>query len=107
MNFVSITAQLDPGNTNGSVFRRFKDSLLHTPIFAISNAAFSPTGCIQAQLPLGSGLGGFTPSGIAGWRIGDGSFDVFNIRMSLAHFTRFAPVLSAVPGPAAVPPPPS
>lgn len=97
---IFITAQLDPANPTGSVSLQLEDSLLNLPIFPISTAAFFSTGFTQAQLLIGSWLGGFSPAEFAGGSIGGGGLAVFNFRMSLSPLERSARGRPAVPTPA-------
>jgi len=96
MNFITLTAQRDPGNATGSLFLQFEDFNSRPITFSLSTSAFAVGSPTQAQIVLGVWSGDFDFTHVVSWSIGGGGVGTNDFRLSL-HQVEFG--ASAIPEP--------
>ena len=97
MNFITIVAQNDSGNSAPSLVIGFEDNGLHRQVFSVPTASFTTGAMSTVQIPISS-WGSVDPFSITGWSIGGGTAGVVGFRMT---FDQLSLNTSAVPEPGA------
>ena len=85
MNFVTVSAQRDPGNTATTFAIQFEDKNLNTQVFSVSLAAFAVGSLTTVQIPITGWTGGFAPAQITSWSIGGGGVGTTPFRLTVDH----------------------
>ena len=85
MNFVTVTAQRDAGNSAATFAIQFEDRNLTTQIFSVSLSAFALGSLTSVQIPITAWTGGFSPTQISSWSIGGGGLGITPFRMTFDH----------------------
>lgn len=87
MNFITVTAQRDAGNTASTFAIQFEDRNLSTQIFSVSTSAFALGSLTTVQIPITAWAADFSPSQITGWNIGGGGLGNVPFRMTFDNLS--------------------
>lgn len=101
MNFITVTAQRDAGNTAATFSIQFEDQNLNTQVFSVSMSAFAIGSLTTVQIPIPAWTGGFAPTQITSWSIGGGGVGTTPFRMTFDHLAFSATATGGTVAPAA------
>ncbi len=95
MTFITVVAQLDPGNLAPFFVIGFEDGGPDAAVFSVSTFSFTSGAMTTVQIPISS-WGNVNPAAITGWTIGGGTGGVVAFRMTLDNLSLGT---SAIPEP--------
>ena len=101
MNFLTVTAQRDAGNSAATFAIQFEDRDLNTQIFSVSMSAFAIGSLTSVHLPITAWTGGFSLTQISGWSIGGGGVGTTPLRMTFDHLALNATATTGTVAPGA------
>ena len=101
MNFLTVTAQRDAGNSAATFAIQFEDRDLNTQIFSVSMSAFAIGSLTSVHIPITAWTGGFSLTQISGWSIGGGGVGTTPLRMTFDHLALNATATTGTVAPGA------